>query len=105
MYTAALHKYWVGVRRTASSHWWSFLLATETFFSPPQTQFIDRVVDIQLFLEIRTHSANCAETVDSQIQFLDRVLFAVAQQREAFTVQTVQKTQTFHGPGAVLGGC
>ena len=38
------YKYLAGLRRTASTRWWTFLLATETGSAVPQTQFIDRVV-------------------------------------------------------------
>ena len=37
-------RYPAELRRTASPHWWTFLLATETGSAVPQTQFIDRVV-------------------------------------------------------------
>ena len=44
------YKYPAGLRRTASSHWRTFLLATETGFAVSQTQFIDRVVVLPVAL-------------------------------------------------------
>ena len=46
----ARYKYPAGMRRTASSHWRRFLLATETGVAVPQTQFIDRVVVLPVVL-------------------------------------------------------
>ena len=56
------YKYPAGLRRTASPHWWTFLLAIETGSAVPQTQFIDRAVVLQGVLRGRTQSANCADT-------------------------------------------
>ena len=42
----------------ASTRWWAFSLTDR--FAVPQILFFDRVVDIQLFLEIRTHKV-CSE--------------------------------------------
>ena len=106
----AVSKYWAGLGRTASSHWWTFLLATETGFAVPQTQCIDGVVVLPVevvhtgrtvwkTVEISVVVGNVPVIMQRQfwqsfwymsempqIQFIDRVLRSVARQRRAFTV-------------------
>ena len=50
------------------------------------------VGDVPVIMQRQFQQSLCCMSEVPQIQFIDRVLRAVAQQRQDFTVQTVQKT-------------